>query len=462
MGEERNAAKTKLQKRIQERMEKKKNVKKADLERQAMMRIDAEEKEQLSQVVEAGTKDLQDSEKKLIIQEDLTKATEVASSAKTSAVPQADNVMAAAAVMATGASVASVEDVNMMLMESSFFKELQAMEGRLKESLEKKDDDTSEEPKEEETADDSTPFIDIYDAQWLLTGKLQEADVHNLSASQSVVFRFGTFIVDMLSQVLETGKITLLLAHNIPDNKYMKNAFRHSVFYDELNRRLYVRTERLSSVGDFVMVVIHSMAHVAAKQMNDDTDPYFLRAFFKALKITCEDLFMARIRSQKSSSDTKDVSLLGASSNMQEKTALLNDLIDLKVIIPSSVKFSDGAIQQRLRTYSKVDRQGTVQQVISSHQSGIPVRDPAAHQRLVQLDADGIETIPLPMEVSPKQRIQFMIRNQVRKLREQLDDLNQEIASCVKVQAHKSPVSTSQLDALTQQKEEILQRIQQN
>ena len=54
-------------------MEKKKNVKKADLERQAMMRIDAEEKDQLSQVVEAGTKDLQDSEKKLIIQEDLTK-----------------------------------------------------------------------------------------------------------------------------------------------------------------------------------------------------------------------------------------------------------------------------------------------------------------------------------------------------------------------------------------------------
>ena len=43
------------------------------------------------------------------------------------------------------------------------------------------------------------------------------------------------------------------------------------------------------------------------------------------------------------------------------------------------------------------------------------------------------------MEVSPKQRIQFMIRNQVHKLREQLDDLNQEIATCVKVQAHSSP-----------------------
>lgn len=53
---------------------------------------------------------------------------------------------------------------------------------------------------------------------------------------------------------------------------------------------------------------------------------------------------MARIRSQKSATGdkTKDVSLLGASSNIQEKTALLNDLIDLKVIIPSSAQFSEG------------------------------------------------------------------------------------------------------------------------
>lgn len=68
--EERNAAKSKLQKRIRERMDKKKKLKQADLEREAMMRIDEEEKEQLSQVVQGGTKDILDTEKKLIIQED--------------------------------------------------------------------------------------------------------------------------------------------------------------------------------------------------------------------------------------------------------------------------------------------------------------------------------------------------------------------------------------------------------
>lgn len=68
--EERNAAKSKLQKRIRERMDKKKKLKQADLEREAIMRIDEEEKEQLSQVVQGGTKDILDTEKKLIIQED--------------------------------------------------------------------------------------------------------------------------------------------------------------------------------------------------------------------------------------------------------------------------------------------------------------------------------------------------------------------------------------------------------
>ena len=37
----------------------------------------------------------------------------------------------------------------------------------------------------------------------------------------------------------------------------------------------------MSSVGELVMVVIHSMAHIAVGQMEDDSDPYFLRAFYK-------------------------------------------------------------------------------------------------------------------------------------------------------------------------------------
>jgi len=76
-------------------------------------------------------------------------------------------------------------------------------------------------------------------------------------------------------------EVTLLLASNLPANNYDRNAFRNSFFYQRSRRLLFVRSDRLTSVGDFAMVVIHCMAHVAVDQLEDDTDPYFLRAFYK-------------------------------------------------------------------------------------------------------------------------------------------------------------------------------------
>ena len=79
----------------------------------------------------------------------------------------------------------------------------------------------------------------------------------------------------------QTDEVTLLLADNLPVNNYTQNAFRNSFFYQRARRILFVRSERVSSVGELVMVVIHCMAHIAVGQLEDDSDPYFLRAFYK-------------------------------------------------------------------------------------------------------------------------------------------------------------------------------------
>lgn len=82
----------------------------------------------------------------------------------------------------------------------------------------------------------------------------------------------------------QISEVRLLLASQLPNNNYHRNAFRHSIFYQRApTATLFIRRERLSSVGDLVMVIVHSMAHIAAKQMEDDSDPYFLRAFYKVL-----------------------------------------------------------------------------------------------------------------------------------------------------------------------------------
>lgn len=53
---------------------------------------------------------------------------------------------------------------NQQLLSKIFLQELQAMEGRLKESLDKKDDDKVNEAGQDKSEDESsaTPFIDIY------------------------------------------------------------------------------------------------------------------------------------------------------------------------------------------------------------------------------------------------------------------------------------------------------------
>ena len=81
--------------------------------------------------------------------------------------------------------------------------------------------------------------------------------------------------------------MTLLLASNLPPNNYERNCFRNSVFYEHARKILFVRKERMESIGDFVLVILHSMAHIKTGQLVDDADPVFLRNFYKV----CANIF---------------------------------------------------------------------------------------------------------------------------------------------------------------------------
>ena len=61
--------------------------------------------------------------------------------------------------------------------------------------------------------------------------------------------------------------VTLLLADKIPPNDALtNNAYRNSFYYDATNHILYLRTARLESVGQFILVLIHQLAHIKAGQ----------------------------------------------------------------------------------------------------------------------------------------------------------------------------------------------------
>lgn len=125
------------------------------------------------------------------------------------------------------------------------------------------------------------PYIDLKDAQWLCSGDLIPVDINDLSPANFVVYRFGVFVTQLLENKMNVPSVTLLLASNLPPNNYDNNAFRHSFFYENTRQILFVREERLHSVGDFVLVIIHCLAHVVVDDLTDDQNPLFLRAFYK-------------------------------------------------------------------------------------------------------------------------------------------------------------------------------------
>jgi len=67
----------------------------------------------------------------------------------------------------------------------------------------------------------------------------------------------------------------------LPPNNYERNAFRNSIFYEHARNILFVRKERMDSIGEFVVLILHSMSHIKCGQMTDDASPQFLRQFYK-------------------------------------------------------------------------------------------------------------------------------------------------------------------------------------
>ena len=88
---------------------------------------------------------------------------------------------------------------------------------------------------------------------------------------------------EKLFTIAGTPDVTLLLASNLPPNNYERNAFRNSVFYEHAKKILFVRKERIDSIGEFVVLILHAMSHINIGEMTDDGNTLFLRQFYKVM-----------------------------------------------------------------------------------------------------------------------------------------------------------------------------------
>ena len=140
--------------------------------------------------------------------------------------------------------------------------------------------------------DGGDAYIDSLDAQWVCQGETVAVDVNALSPSHFVVYQFGNFIVRLLSQeAYGFPRVAVLLAANLPPNNYRRNAFRNSYRYQHKDGILFVRRERMENVGGFVLVVMHALAHVKVGDLKDDTNPHFIREFYKVQNRSIPNIF---------------------------------------------------------------------------------------------------------------------------------------------------------------------------
>jgi len=81
---------------------------------------------------------------------------------------------------------------------------------------------------------------------------------------QFVVYRFGVFTIQLLQEIMDVPDVT-----------------RNSFFYERSRQILFVRQERMDSVGDFVVLLMHCLAHIKVDDLVDDNNVLFLREFYK-------------------------------------------------------------------------------------------------------------------------------------------------------------------------------------
>ncbi|XP_051935125.1 uncharacterized protein LOC127609336 isoform X2 [Hippocampus zosterae] len=138
-------------------------------------------------------------------------------------------------------------------------------------------------------------FVDVLERQWECEGELIPLKPSSLSPRELLVYQHGLFLMHTMNALHLTPDVSLQIATSLPNNNYHNNAFRNSFFYQEEDETLFVRQQRLHSVGGFSLLLLHCLSHIATKDISNDSAPAFGRLFCKVLQASLGELFQAKL-----------------------------------------------------------------------------------------------------------------------------------------------------------------------
>ncbi|XP_062464681.1 uncharacterized protein LOC134158598 isoform X3 [Pezoporus occidentalis] len=165
--------------------------------------------------------------------------------------------------------------------------------------------------------------------------ELTVVDPATLSPREFVIYQYGISILRFLRLHIDAPEINLCLASSIPLSNVTGNAFRNSFFYQHSKHKLFILKDCLSSVGSFLLLLVHCLAHITAADFNHDTNPLFLRLFHQALKACLTETFSLRLQLSAARQGDKcygiNELLLKKEPFSKEEVRLISQLFEVKV-----------------------------------------------------------------------------------------------------------------------------------
>ena len=299
-----------------------------------------------------------------------------------------------------GAMPLTEEELSSLLMSTPLYQKLEKIRELLQSAPLAAATDEAPAPQKVITSEPGFAYIDYQDANWLYNTEFHPVDLNSIPVRAFVVYKFGLFIIDLLCRNRKYPSVHLPLADKIPPNKSLvRNAYRNSFKFESHNRILYIRLCRLDNVGEFVIVLVHTLAHIKTDTLSDDMDPQFIKEFYRSLSICCSDFFFSRHNSESALAATSDEPLLNVLEEIfecvhtvSEKCDALDDIIDTQILMATTSDgddFSHENIMARLDEYQEFMQLSKLKDYLGEVEENIAAPDHATadyvDRRLMEL-----------------------------------------------------------------------------
>ncbi|KAM7087383.1 uncharacterized protein WM277_027872 [Molossus nigricans] len=191
----------------------------------------------------------------------------------------------------------------------------------------------------------------------------------DLSAREFVVYQYGLSILHLLTPQFQVPEITLQIASHLPAMEASDSAFQGAFFYQSAENILFVGRECLASVGSFVLLLIHCLAHITAQ----DSNPAFLRSLYKGLEVCFREAFSITLQISAVSWDSKldqsiSAVLLEDQPISERGRDILSKLIERKQESPLEPEASEGYIKKNKDLLLFINMQHFLKSILAAEQ----------------------------------------------------------------------------------------------